>query len=93
MTLLYYTTVAPFDAETLRHNCASKKVALVEPYYAGVLMQDVATALAPAPVQITTIGVPHRFLTDYGQQEQHDEAIGLTPSGVRRRLDQLIHAN
>ena len=37
-------------------------------------------------------GVPHRFLTDYGHQEQHDEAIGLTPSAVRSRIEQLIHA-
>ena len=53
---------------------------------------DDVAALAPAPVQITTVGVPHRFLTDYGHQEQHDEAIGLTSSGVRARIEQLIHA-
>ena len=92
VSVLYYTTVAPFDAETLRQNCANRKVVLVEPYYQGVLMQDIVAALAPASVQITTIGVPHRFLTDYGHQEQHDEAIGLTPSGVRARIEQLIHA-
>ncbi len=92
VALLYYTTVAPFDAETLRQNCASRKVVLVEPYYEGVLLNDIVTALAPAPLQIATIGVPHRFLTDYGRQEQHDEAIGLTPSAVRARIEQVIHA-
>lgn len=92
VTLLYYTTVAPFDAETLRQNCASRKVALVEPYYEGVLVPDLVQALAPAPVQVATIGVPHRFLTDYGHQEQHDEAIGLTPAGVRCQIEKLIHA-
>ena len=92
VTLLYYTTVAPFDADTLRQNCTSKKVVLVEPYYEGVLMKDIVAALSPAPVQIATVGVPHRFLTDYGHQEEHDEAIGLTPSGVRARIEQLIHA-
>jgi hypothetical protein len=65
---------------------------VVEPYCAGVLIQGVTAARALAPVQPTTIGVPHRFPTDYGHQEQHIEAIGLTPSGVRTRIEQLIHA-
>jgi transketolase len=90
VTLLYYATVAPFDAETLRQNCASKKVALIEPYYEGVLVKDIVAALAPSAVQITTIGVPHRFLTDYGHQEEHDKAIGLTPENIRTRIMNLI---
>jgi transketolase len=90
VTVLYYTTVAPFDVETLRQNCASKKIALVEPYYEGVLVQEIVAALAPAPVRIETIGVPHRFLTDYGHQEEHDEAIGLTPENIRNRIMNLI---
>ncbi len=92
VTVLYYTTVAPFDAETLRRNCGTGKVALVEPYYEGTLVPEVVSALAPAPVQIATMGVPHRFLTNYGHSAQHDEAIGLTPSGVRRCIEELIHA-
>jgi transketolase len=90
VTLLYYTTVAPFDADTLRENCKSRKVALVEPYYEGTLIQDIVAALSPGPVQINALGVPHRFLTDYGHQEQHDEAIGLTPTGIREHIEKLI---
>jgi transketolase len=92
VTVLYYATVAPFDAETLRQNCPSKKVLLVEPYYEGVLIRDILNALAPAAVRLETLGVPHRFLTDYGHQEEHDEAIGFTPAGVKARLEKLIHA-
>ncbi len=92
VTVLYYTTVAPFDAETLRQNCASRKIALIEPYYEGVLIRDIVAALAPAPVRIESIGVPHRFLTDYGHQEQHDAAIGLTPASIQQRIHHLIHA-
>ena len=92
VTVLYYTTLAPFDAETLRQNCASRKVVLVEPYYQGTLLQDIVTALAPGTVQISAIGVPHRFLTDYGHRELHDEAIGLTPTGIRKEIQKLIHA-
>lgn len=91
VTVLYYTTVAPFDADTLRQNCARRKVALIEPYYQGVLIPDVLAALGPGPVQIASLGVPHRFLTNYGTQEQHDEALNLSPAAMRERIVQLIH--
>jgi transketolase len=92
VTLLYYTTVAPFDGETLRQNCASRKVVLVEPYYQGGLVADIHAALGSTAVAIEAVGVPHRFLTNYGHAEQHDEAIGLTPAGIRERVEKLIHA-
>lgn len=93
VTILYYTTVSPFDAETLKHNCPNNKVLLVEPYYEGVLLPDIMTAFALSPIRVETVGVPHRFLTSYGDQEDHDQTIGLTASGIRSRLEKLIHAN
>ena len=92
VSVLYYTTIAPFDGKTLHQNCTSRKVVLVEPYYEGVLTQDIITALAPSAVQVTAIGVPHRFLTDYGHQEEHDEAVGLTATSIRERINKLIYA-
>jgi transketolase len=91
VTILYYTTVAPFDAETLRQNCPNGNVALVEPFYAGTMARDIHAALGPKPVAIEAIGVPRRFLTDYGRATQHDEAIGVTPSGIRDRVRKFIH--
>jgi transketolase len=90
VTVLYYTTVAPFDGDTLRQNNPSGKIVLVEPFYAGTLVADIHTALGAASVAIETIGVPHRFLTDYGHAEEHDEAIGLTPAGIRKRIADFI---
>ena len=91
VTVLYYTTVAPFDVEALRNACPSGKVALVEPFYAGTLAREIHAALGPRPVALETIGVPRRFLTDYGRAEQHDEAIGLSPAGIRERVRKLIN--
>jgi transketolase len=89
VTVLYYATVMPFDAETLRQHCASRKIVLVEPYYQGVLIPEILAATGPDPVQILPIGVPRRFLTNYGTPEQHDEAIGLTPAAIRERIRQF----
>ena len=90
VTVLYYTTVAPFDGDTLKQNSRGGKIVLVEPFYAGTLVADIHAALETASVAIETIGVPHRFLTDYGHAEEHDEAIGLTPAGIRQRIADFI---
>ena len=93
VTLLYCTTVAPFDGETLRLVCPSNDshdIVLVEPYYEGVLVPDICAALLDMPTRIETIGVPHRILSHYGTPQEHDEALGLTPDGIRRRVMEFI---
>lgn len=91
VTVLYYTTVVPFDAAALSNNCASGKVLLVEPYYTGVLLPDVARALEPRGVQIRTLGVPRSFLTSYGSLEEQEQALGLTAEDVRQAIRDFIH--
>jgi len=91
VTILYYTTVAPFDGETLRENCVSSKIMLCEPYYSGALSADILNALKPNPIVLDFVGVPHIFLTNYGLAEEHDELIGLTAKNIRERIERLIH--
>jgi transketolase len=90
VTVLYSTTVAPFDGATLREASPGGDVVVVEPYYAGVLVPDVAAALRATPVRIEAIGVPHEVLAHYGTPEEHDAALGLTPKGIRQRIDAFL---
>ncbi|MCA9954785.1 MAG: hypothetical protein KC434_08715, partial [Anaerolineales bacterium] len=92
VTVLYATTIAPFDAEILREAVAnaSPNVVLVEPYYEGALVQDVTHALQATPTRITTIGVPRQVLDNYGPATQHDEALGLTVTGIRQRIREFL---
>ena len=90
--VIYYTTVAPFDYDTLRANLAiSGKILLVEPFYSGTLARDVSLATYPKQVTIDFVGVPREFLTHYGQAEMHDQAIGFTSGKIRARLEALIN--
>ncbi len=90
LTLLYCTTISPFDAETLRQMDQSGKIILVEPYYEGVLVPEIAKALAHKPIRVQAIGVPHKILTNYGKLEQHDHEIGLTPKAIHDRIEAFI---
>lgn len=92
VTVLYYHTVRPFDADMLRRHAPAGKVLLCEPYYRGGLAAEITEALWPRPVLLRSLGVPCRFLTEYGKVEQHDEAIGLTPDAIRTELEGLIRA-
>lgn len=85
VTVLYCTTVAPFDSETLRRY-AHENIILVEPYYSGGLSADISAALKHKPIRLEAIGVPHTLPVHYGSIEQHDAANGLTPEEIRRKV-------
>lgn len=90
VTILYCTTVMPFDGETLRRECVNERIVLIEPYYEGGLVADIMLAMQQRPVSLETIGVPREVLSRYGEVEQHDEALGLTPQGIRARIKHFL---
>jgi len=90
VTVLYYTTVVPFDAETLREFAHSSKILLCEPYYSGILTSDIMNALYPKPLTIDHVGVPARFLSEYGTIDEHNDRIGLTSKHIKARMASLI---
>ncbi len=95
VTVLHCTTVAPFDAEALRAAAAaagSGKVLLCEPYYRGGLADAITAALWPRPVLLRSVGVPRRFLREYGKKSEHDRMIGLVPEAIAEELRMLLDA-
>ncbi|GHO81279.1 transketolase [Ktedonobacter sp. SOSP1-85] len=90
VTLLYCTTVAPFDKETLRAHAGKGEIVVVEPYYEGALVPDISAALEDIPTRVKAIGVPRQFLHRYGTLEQYNAALELTPEEVRQRIEQFL---
>ncbi|GAC1520102.1 MAG: transketolase [Ktedonobacteraceae bacterium] len=90
VAVLYCTTVAPFDGETLREASQSSNIIVVEPYYEGALAHDIYAAMQHTAIRLESIGVPHRLLTHYGTPQEHDTNIGLTPEGIRSRIVRFL---
>jgi transketolase len=92
LSVLYASTVVPFDGETLREVTAgaAANVVLVEPYYEGGLVPEIAHALQAVPSRIEAIGVPRRVLDRYGPPERHDQEVGLTAEGIRNRIIRFL---
>jgi transketolase len=90
VTVIYVTTIRPFDSESLRKNLAGNKILICEPYYSGSLTEEVLKS-SDKPLKIDLLGVPKEFLNMYGKKEEHDIRIGFTEKNIRERIKKLIH--
>lgn len=90
-TLIYYTTLAPFDGATLRETLRGRNILVIEPFYAGTLYYEITQALRGIPIMLESIGVPHAFLEHYGHKIDHDREIGFTVESIQARLAAMIH--
>jgi transketolase len=88
-TVLYASTVRPFDSAALRGalgGLVSADVVVVEPYLAGTSTPFVAEALADRPHRVLGLGVPREELRHYGTMEEHIAAHGLDARSLRARI-------
>lgn len=90
VTVLYYTTLEPFDHETLSENCPSGKVLIVEPEFEGSLLYDVHKALPERMLQIEQVAFPREIFRNYGTYQEKMEYYGLTASHVEAVLKRLM---
>ncbi|MFD4947403.1 transketolase family protein [Streptomyces sp. NPDC058239] len=89
VTVLYATTVRPFDGAGLRraagdHGAAD--VVIVEPYLAGTSTAAANDALAEVPHRVLGLGVGRAELRKYGEMDEHLAAHGLDPRGLREHI-------
>ncbi|MFB7991958.1 transketolase family protein [Streptomyces sp. NPDC056002] len=95
VTVLYATTVRPFDADALRRAAGAADAAdvvIVEPYLAGTSTTAANDALADLPHRVLGLGVGRRELRRYGQIEEHVAAHGLDPASLRDRISGFLGA-
>ena len=88
VTVLYATTVRPFDGAALRRatETAGADVVLVEPYLAGTSTAAANDALSDVPHRLLGLGVGRRELRRYGRPEEHVAAHGLDARSLRERI-------
>lgn len=86
VTVMYATSIAPFDADRLAREALGPDVVVVEPFYEGTTTATVAAALSARPSRIGSVGVPRRFIHTYGGLEEHDQELGLDIAGIRERI-------
>ncbi len=90
VTVLYYTTLEPFDYETLANNNNNGKILIVEPEYEGSLLYDVHKALPNEPLRVEQVAFPREIFRNYGTYEEKISFYGLTNKNIENKLSMLI---
>lgn len=91
VTVLYYTTLEPFDFQTLKENTKKKKILLCEPYYYGALTSEIVDAFEGSFVLIRYAGIPHKTISSYGSVDEIDADLGLDVNGIKRKISELVN--
>lgn len=91
VTILYYTTIIPFDKKTLQEEMNCKKIYIVEPFYIGSLDSFIIDAVGNNELKICESGVPLEILRNYGTKEQKDIYCGLTIKNIKERIENFIN--
>ncbi|NEB79463.1 transketolase [Streptomyces sp. SID14478] len=93
VTVLYASTVRPFDSDGLRRAVGDRaEVVLVEPYLAGTSTAAANDALGDLPHRVLGLGVGRRELRRYGTPEEHVAAHGLDAATLRERISRFVDA-
>jgi transketolase len=90
VTVLYASTIRPFDAETLTRTLGLAEVILVEPSAVGTSAWHVGEALRHIPHRLLSLGVPRAELRSYGSPRDHQRAHGLDAAGLRRSIADFL---
>jgi transketolase len=70
-------------------NCG--KLVIVEPYYAGPVLQRMSKYLESSMHRVLQIGIPRSFLTNYGKTEEHYSALGFDSKQLSQRISSFMH--
>jgi transketolase len=92
VTVLYYNSISPFDAELLRSNIESRKLYIAEPFYENTIAPIIQQNLSDRTILTRSKGIPRRFITNYGKTDEHYEAFGMTSRSIRSDIQEMLNA-
>ncbi len=89
-TILYCTSVKPFDHLSVQENL-KKKILIIEPYYSGVVLSSLVSSFDGLKADLSCLGVPDNFIHSYGNSEDIDKEIGLDVKSIREIISKKIN--
>jgi transketolase len=90
ITVLYYTTLEPFDYAILEENCPCGRVLVCEPHFSGALDADIIKALNGRSIKITHVGFPREIFRNYGTYQEKLSYYGLTAENILVQLKNIL---
>jgi transketolase len=92
LNLIYYTTIRPFDYNILKKiKNKTEKIIIIEPFYEGSIINDLIYFFNNKKLQIESISIPYKFLTNYGSKKEHDKKLGFNKKNFITKVTNLIN--
>ena len=82
VSIVYVTSLRPFDGEIVANEATSGRIVIVEPFYEGTVAPLVLEAVEGMATRIKSIGVPRNFIHSYGSFEEQTSRVGLSVESV-----------
>lgn len=90
VTIIYYTTVVPFDKKTLQKNMTGDRILLVEPYHKGAILDEVIEALSGYHLKIEMVGFDINSVCSLGEYSENVSDWGFDQNTIERKLEKLL---
>jgi transketolase len=90
VTIIYCTTVKPFDYSSI-DSLLEGKIIIVEPYYSGPVLKNILENDSRFFGNLVNIGVPNNFIRKYGNKEDIDKMLGLDVKSIRKKIVKEIN--
>jgi transketolase len=89
VTLLYYSTILPFDSDTLKKHF-NDNIIICEPFYEGSTNYLINHSLKGMSYKLSNIGIPREFILNYGKKSQIDKLLELDINSIKDKIIKLI---
>lgn len=85
VTVIYYTTIKPFDYQTLVDNF-NEKIVIVEQFYEGSVNYQVNKSLSGKKYSLFNIGIKYEFLDKNGTKEEMDKYLEMDVYSIKNKI-------
>lgn len=86
----YVNSIVESSDMVINSDFPGKKVVLYEPYYSGPLLMKIFQQVNQSGCSILQIGVPKKFIQEYGTYKEHLINLELDSISLRRRISEFI---
>ena len=90
VTILYYTTLLPFDTDSIKKFNKTGEIIVCEPEYIGSLDSMIISSLEGEFLRLSHVGIPRKILRNYGSKEEKDFYCKLTAKDIRNTVMHIL---
>jgi transketolase len=90
LDLIYVNNLGSEEIDFSGIEIKGKKVVIIEPYYSGPVLQRMSSYLESNDLRVLQLGIPRKFLTNYGTPEEHYSSLGFDPKDLYQRIKGFI---